>query len=472
MARFGPDAGWLGQRAEALLNLDRLEEAETAFESLARDHADRPAGTIGLARSAMRRRAWNKAAALWETAIRSYRAQATPWWSRSLATALVRLGRYADAERVLASLTEDCPDQAEFKLARVRAALDNWAMTGGSPEQVRDLKEYVRQNLSGRPDTASRLAGVQALTELGDSSAAAAELQACAGRLDTLADADSFFRCIPMLVEKGSRGPFWADLLAFVRASPASVVDRNAKLASELELRLLLALERFAEFRAVFEMKGDEVGDPRTHLVMQRVCERAGKLKADVYSEPKIFGIGLGRTGTTTLTEALFTLDIDCAHWQNPITFQIIDNIDIYMFGASADSPVAQRFEQLYYLYPNARFIWTSRPVEAWAASLRHRQLRSTGARNLSELASVLGREQAPYMAARAEADWALYMHKAGLEAAYVRFEQRVRHFFADKPADKLLEFRVVEGEGWPQLCGFLGLGLPDLPFPWENAQQ
>lgn len=472
LARFGPDAERLRQRAEALLNLGRLQEAQIAFQSLAGDHPDRPAGTIGLARVAMRRGDWDEAAALWTAAIRVYPDKATPGWSRMLATVLGQLGRHVEAEQHLVRLTRDCPDEAEFKLARVRAALDVWATTDAAPERVRALRDYVRRELCERSDTPSRLAGVRALTELGDNEAAADELRACAGRLETLEDAESFFRCIPMHVERGSRGPLWAELLAFVRASSDLHADRRPHLAAELELRLLLALERFAEFRTVFETKADRLRDDQTRLLIERVCDRLGMPKADVYSEAKIFGIGLGRTGTTTLTEALGVLGFDCAHWQNPLTFQIIDSIDIYMFGASADAPVAQRFEQLYYLYPNARFIWTPRPVEAWVASLRHRQLRSTGARNLEELADVLGREQAPYMAARAEADWACYMHPDGLEAAYHRFEQRVRRFFSDKPTGKLMEFRITEGEGWPQLCAFLGREPPDLPFPRENARQ
>jgi hypothetical protein len=41
--------------------------------------------------------------------------------------------------------------------------------------------------------------------------------------------------------------------------------------------------------------------------------------------------------------------------------------------------------------------------------------------------------------------------------------------FFADKPG-RLLRFDLWAGHGWAELCGFLGLPVPDRPFPHRNA--
>jgi hypothetical protein len=45
-----------------------------------------------------------------------------------------------------------------------------------------------------------------------------------------------------------------------------------------------------------------------------------------------------------------------------------------------------------------------------------------------------------------------------------------VRQFFADKPAGKLLELAICEGEGWEKLCPFLDVPVPAVPFPVKNT--
>ena len=43
--------------------------------------------------------------------------------------------------------------------------------------------------------------------------------------------------------------------------------------------------------------------------------------------------------------------------------------------------------------------------------------------------------------------------------------ERRVRAYFADRP-DDLLVIDISAGEGWEALCPFLGVPVPDKPFP------
>jgi hypothetical protein len=46
--------------------------------------------------------------------------------------------------------------------------------------------------------------------------------------------------------------------------------------------------------------------------------------------------------------------------------------------------------------------------------------------------------------------------------------ETNVRSYFAGRP-DKLLVFDVSQGDGWQQLCAFLGRPVPDESFPHLN---
>ena len=67
----------------------------------------------------------------------------------------------------------------------------------------------------------------------------------------------------------------------------------------------------------------------------------------------KVFGIGLTRTGTTSLTEGLKVLGYSAIHC--PMSYKEIDS-----FEASTDTAVAARFEFLDLLYPESKFILTT----------------------------------------------------------------------------------------------------------------
>lgn len=82
----------------------------------------------------------------------------------------------------------------------------------------------------------------------------------------------------------------------------------------------------------------------------------------------KIFGIGLSRTGTSSLTYALRSLGFNIIHHPRPSFLpemkQVIDDYD----GAT-DSPIAYQFKALDILYPNSLFIYTHRQLNSWLAS-------------------------------------------------------------------------------------------------------
>jgi hypothetical protein len=64
-----------------------------------------------------------------------------------------------------------------------------------------------------------------------------------------------------------------------------------------------------------------------------------------------------------------------------------------------------------------------------------------------------------------------LYFNHDSYREAFDAHEQRVRRFFQDKPTDRLLELNIFAGDGWPELCVFLGKDVPSIPFPWENRE-
>lgn len=180
-------------------------------------------------------------------------------------------------------------------------------------------------------------------------------------------------------------------------------------------------------------------------------------MRGDIH-EHKVFCIGLSKTATTSLTQALRILGLDAVHWHATrnafrYTEQGID-IDWDLFerhDAFADTPIARIFPTLDRHYPGARFILTRRDPERWLHSFADQ----FAAGGLDPFASRLHLDL--YGTDRFDA--------ARCRAAFERHIAQVRVHFAERPMD-LLEMDIGAGDGWPALCTFLGLPLPERPFP------
>ncbi|MEH2084474.1 MAG: sulfotransferase family protein [Nostoc sp.] len=169
----------------------------------------------------------------------------------------------------------------------------------------------------------------------------------------------------------------------------------------------------------------------------------------------KIFGIGLSRTGTTSLHYALMLLGYSSVHM--PMDLAEIDGHD-----ASSDTGVSYRFEELDQLYQGSKFILTVRNLEEWLQSCEfHFNHRITP-------------EKLPFKHAKflTEVRTKLYgtvsYEPVMLREAYQRHMQRVENYFAHRPQD-LLVLNICTGDSWNKLCPFLGRPIPDTPFPHVN---
>jgi len=169
----------------------------------------------------------------------------------------------------------------------------------------------------------------------------------------------------------------------------------------------------------------------------------------------KVFGIGLSRTGTVSLSAALTRLGYSTKHY--PHLLKIVELSRQY--DALTDSPVAPYAEVLDRLYPDAKFILTVRDVADWLESCRR------------------------HWARRAIADirpgWKLWNRRAnyGMETydaeafarSYHAHASRVCAYFEGRPG-QLLILDICGGEGYERLCPFLGLPVIDEPFPHLNV--
>jgi hypothetical protein len=166
----------------------------------------------------------------------------------------------------------------------------------------------------------------------------------------------------------------------------------------------------------------------------------------------KVFCIGLGKTGTTSLKEALRILGYRLIRL--PLDWKGITEFDAALPGVSA-----AMYPELDVAYPGSKFILTVRDVEGWLKSierdmgLKHGVSRQRRAEREKILMTKYGRTT---------------FDKDAFRNAFHEHEARARKYFEDRP-DDLLVLNVTTSAGWEPLCDFLGVPVPAEPFPNVN---
>lgn len=178
----------------------------------------------------------------------------------------------------------------------------------------------------------------------------------------------------------------------------------------------------------------------------------------------KVLGVGLQKSGTSTLRECLRALGYDVARLHKNVFY------DARAGHVNAITPILDAHDAFTglappYLYEIAheRFgerlravLTTRRTAETWLNSLTaHMQRRS-----------VLGN--------KINRDVYGHLYPAGNERAFIDYyeahNQAVRDYFAERGAEhQLLEICWETGGGWEQLCDFLGETRPQDGIPHSN---
>ncbi|GJJ10955.1 hypothetical protein Clacol_005184 [Clathrus columnatus] len=211
----------------------------------------------------------------------------------------------------------------------------------------------------------------------------------------------------------------------------------------------------------------------------------------------KVFGVGLGRTGTLSLCIALEKLGFGpCYHplhvprdqgrwveWAKVMEGQtdpeFIDSI-LKGFNSAVDSPVALVADTLYKTYPDAKFILTTRDLDKWIESnmavffnpqlqsllpVFERIQKGTLTDEDHNLLASMPDGQGPWLiAARSRPSMKGKHPLEGLREEFLNHTAWIKEVI---PSDKLLIFNVKEG--WEPLVKFLGVSEPEEPFPKVN---
>lgn len=171
---------------------------------------------------------------------------------------------------------------------------------------------------------------------------------------------------------------------------------------------------------------------------------------------PKVFCIGMHKTGTTSVGNALTILGykVKSTHavTSEPEACGLIDAM-LRDFDAVEDHPWPLLYKYLDKKCPGSKFILTIRNTNSWFASV----------------GDFFGSNSTPMR------KW-IYGQKCGAPAknkdVYVkRFEQHnaeVQEYFCDRPHD-LLVLDLSKGNVWEKMCNFLNVAVPSVPFPHAN---
>ena len=185
-------------------------------------------------------------------------------------------------------------------------------------------------------------------------------------------------------------------------------------------------------------------------------------------NNPKVFGIGFHKTGTTSLAFALKILGYNCNRglsnlrhiWGLESCVELLqeENYKPYLdyikdFDATLDNPWYLLYEQLDQAYPGSKFIMTHRHQDKWLSSCAHFFEGTTNPYRewLYGSSTVVGNED---------------MHLNVYNSHY----NKVQEYFQNRTND-LLIVNWESGDGWSELCQFLEKPMINLPFPHLNKK-
>eukprot|EP00042_Codosiga_hollandica_P023222 m.90369 g.90369 ORF g.90369 m.90369 type:complete len:461 (+) comp51098_c0_seq2:3-1385(+) len=172
-----------------------------------------------------------------------------------------------------------------------------------------------------------------------------------------------------------------------------------------------------------------------------------------VDAAPKVFGLGLSKTGTTSLGDALTALGYRNRHY-DPTFVPYMLPPGVFSFqehfkdvDSAQDIPVALYYKELLAAFPDAKFILTMREPEEWYESYSHhfedyKVLYFKGCHYTTAMRKYT---QMAYGSDRNDKDLWISQYKDH----YAAVQRTI-------PASQLLVLNLFQGDGWDILCKFL----------------
>jgi len=244
------------------------------------------------------------------------------------------------------------------------------------------------------------------------------------------------------------------------------------------------------------------------------VCEPTYPLSLVVVDQ--VIGAGFGRTGTNSLQLALNRLGFPCyhmnrvfhhggghiGHWTRVAQIQqrraaahdkgasasasAADDDDaewgwdeiFHSYRATVDWPSCEYYKELLHKYPGAKVILSLRDAEGWHRSVVETIYASEAEYRdswLYRLLVFLNPRMRSFHRMVHSTIWSKFgdvdlRSPEGKAAAIKRFNEHADEVRRSVPAAQLLEFQATDG--WAPLCAFLGVPVPDEPYPRVNSAE
>ena len=198
----------------------------------------------------------------------------------------------------------------------------------------------------------------------------------------------------------------------------------------------------------------------------------------------KLIGAGFGRTGTLSLKGALEELGFgkcyhmretfanagDAAIWQAAAEGKPVDwDALLEDYQATVDWPGCTFYRTLMERYPDAKVLLNVRDPEAWYKSASDTIYRASRPRFPRSLVPFFVPPLRRLIRVTEAVIWQKTFNNRFEDKAYALkvFNDHVEEVKRVVPAERLLVYEVKEG--WNPLCAFLGVPVPDKPFPRLN---
>lgn len=185
----------------------------------------------------------------------------------------------------------------------------------------------------------------------------------------------------------------------------------------------------------------------------------------------RIFGIGLHKTATTSLHAAFKILGFEASHWPSAhwakAVWQEMNNqgrsLTLERHYAFSDIPFNILFKQLDAAYPGSKYVLTIRDENEWLDSVkRHFDPNANPFRTTWDsdpFTHIIHQK----IYGTNDFDANIFLER------YRRHNEEVINYFKGRPNDLLV---MSAGESWNRLCQFLGMKIPNVPYPKLNSSK
>ncbi|MDT0559388.1 sulfotransferase [Ichthyenterobacterium sp. W332] len=177
--------------------------------------------------------------------------------------------------------------------------------------------------------------------------------------------------------------------------------------------------------------------------------------------EPKLFCIGLHKTGTTSLAKALTILGYRVKDYP---TIRLYGNRFLWPRGTQindyncfTDSTIIPLYKRLDKKFPNSKFILTTRSLDSWLESCaKWPNFNETNVQKKRKIyrERILGDKN---------------YNKSVYTQKYHEHLLDVKDYFKNRP-DDIITLDVSQKDKWEILCSFLNKPIPSESFPHSNS--